>query len=210
MHASLRSALVRKKCNFIAPLAFIHDLLIAFAPFLTHCCKGKRVCLNTIEMSNVQIIKIDLHAITISMYLDVDWNDDRLSIINGSQSIYLGSADQKILWAPEIVIGTNMVSRTIEKENFILKKDNIKGALACKRFILSTTVKCEMDFKKFPFDKHVCNLEVGTTNLELHIYQGLLVLQGIEALPKILVRLRDFLLKKSLKGQLGSNPVTYF
>ena len=127
-----------------------------------------RVCLIKIEISNVQIIRIDLHAITISMYLDVDWNDDRLSIINGSQSIYLSYADQKMLWAPEIVIGTNMVSRTMEQENFILKKDPFKdGALACKRFILSTTVKCEMDFQKFPFDKHICNLEVGLKNSEL-------------------------------------------
>lgn len=31
-----------------------------------------------------------------------------------------------------------------------------------KAYQLSATVKCEMDFQKFPFDEHVCNLEVGS------------------------------------------------
>ena len=30
-----------------------------------------------------------------------------------------------------------------------------------KRFDLSTMIKCDMDFQKFPFDKHICNLEVS-------------------------------------------------
>ena len=32
---------------------------------------------------------------------------------------------------------------------------------AMKKFYLSTTIKCDMDFQNFPFDEHVCNLEVS-------------------------------------------------
>ena len=32
---------------------------------------------------------------------------------------------------------------------------------AMKNYYLSTTIKCNMDFQKFPFDDHTCDLEVS-------------------------------------------------
>ena len=63
-------------------------------------------------MSNVQIITIEKPTITISsMYLKVDWKGWRLKINPASQSICISQIDQKRLWSPQIVIGTNMVSQ---------------------------------------------------------------------------------------------------
>ena len=80
---------------------------------------AKGLYLQNIEMSNVQIITIEKQTITISMYLKVDWKDNRVKINPSSQSIYLSQLDQKRLWSPQIVIGTNMVSQNKEEE-FVL------------------------------------------------------------------------------------------
>ena len=112
-----------------------------------------------------------MHTIRISMSLRVNWNDKRVSVIAGAQSIYLSTKDQKRIWSPSIAITSNKISLKIEEEEFILKKksddptystfaiDN--GAIASKNYISVTTlVKCEMNFQIFPFDQHTCKLEV--------------------------------------------------
>ena len=114
------------------------------------------------------------------MSLKINWNDKRVSVIDGSQSIYLRTEDQKRIWSPRIAIATHMRSQKIEQAEFILRKkseylfdyanDNGAGAIATKYYIFSALVNCEMDFQHFPFDKHACNLEVRTP-LSFQIYK---------------------------------------
>ena len=121
---------------------------------------AKGVYLQNIEMSNVQIITIEKQTVSISMYLKVEWTDWRVTMnIPLSQSVYLSQKDQKRLWSPQILIGTNMVSQNKDEEFVLTQGDSPK---ATKIFILNTVVKCEMEFQNFPFDKHVCTLEVST------------------------------------------------
>ena len=120
---------------------------------------AKGVYLQNIEMSNVQIITIEKQTISISMYLRIEWTDWRVKMNPLSQSIYLSQKDQKRLWSPQILIGTNMVSQNKDEEFVLTQGDSPK---ATKIFILNTVVKCEMEFQNFPFDKHVCKLEVST------------------------------------------------
>ena len=120
---------------------------------------AKGVYLQNIEMSNVQIITIEKQTISISMYLRIEWTDWRVKMNPLSQSIYLSQKDQKRLWSPQILIGTNMVSQNKDEEFVLTQGDPPK---ATKIFILNTVVKCEMEFQNFPFDKHVCKLEVST------------------------------------------------
>ena len=113
-----------------------------------------------------------MHTIRISMSLTVNWNDKRVSVIAGSQSIYLSTKDQKRIWSPHLVIASNKITLKKEEEEFILKKkpdlehnsifaiDN--GAIASNYVIFNTLVKCEMDFQTFPFDQHTCKIEVCT------------------------------------------------
>ena len=78
--------------------------------------------------------------------------------------IYLSIDDQKKIWAPQIVIGSNMVSKTKDEEEFGVQKTLYTYPHHCeatKKFYLRTSVICDMHFDHFPFDKHVCNLEVS-------------------------------------------------
>ena len=49
------------------------------------------------------------------MYLKVDWKYWRAKINPASEAIYLSQMDQKRLWSPQIVIGTNLVSQNKDK-----------------------------------------------------------------------------------------------
>ena len=71
--------------------------------------------------------------------------------------------EQKQIWSPKIVIGTNMMSETKQAEEIEVNypcKEWCWESLV-KTFFLHTTVKCEMDFQTFPFDNHTCNIEVN-------------------------------------------------
>ena len=98
------------------------------------------------------------------MSLKVNWNDKRVSVIAGSQSIYLSTKDQKRIWSPHLVIASSKISLKKEEEEFSLEKkpdskydglislDN--GAIASTYVLFNTLIKCEMDFETFPFDQH--------------------------------------------------------
>ena len=117
-----------------------------------------------ITLSNIQIIEIGTDEITISMNTRIKWRDYRLTF--GVAKALLSVEDQKQIWSPRIVIGTNVVSKTKEAEEIEVSNwcnSNIKWCSKNleKTFPLLTTVKCEMDFQKFPFDNHTCNIEVS-------------------------------------------------
>lgn len=122
-----------------------------------------------IEISNIQVIEIDVHSLTISMYLTTSWGESRLKLFtrNDEEKIFLNRNDQKLLWSPQINIATNMASQKIEGDDFFVNKvkgpvrrDFIPPTHVSKNVFLTTRVKCEMEFYAFPFDKHICTLEV--------------------------------------------------
>ena len=117
-----------------------------------------------IALSNIQIIEISSNGITISMNTRIKWSDYRLTF--GVAKSLLSMEDQKQVWSPRIVIGTNVVSKTKEAEEIEASYWCNSNRKWCsknleKTFPLLTTVKCEMDFQKFPFDNHTCNIEVS-------------------------------------------------
>ena len=111
-----------------------------------------------IRLSNVQVIDIGSNVITVSMNTRIKWKDHRLEL--GVKKVILSMEDQKQLWSPNIVIGTNMMSKSKEDDEFQVKKYANETTIY-HSFYLHTTVKCEMDFQKFPFDKHNCYIEVS-------------------------------------------------
>ena len=113
------------------------------------------------------------------MYLTTSWGESRLKSFtrNDEEKIFLNQDDQKLLWSPRIVITTNMASQKIEGDDFFVTK--VKGPVplvfippthVSKNVFLTTRVKCEMEFYSFPFDKHICKLEVGKILIFLEIY----------------------------------------
>ena len=119
-----------------------------------------------IKIRNLQVIQIDIHSITVSMKMEIEWWEYRLHMSTAEgQIIYLSEEDQKQIWSPQIVIGNNMVSEIKNREEFGFYNNWNQiypyRYIGKKSFYLGTTVNCDMDFNDFPFDDHICELEVS-------------------------------------------------
>ena len=74
-----------------------------------------------ISISNFQVIGIGTQTLTLSMYMDITWFDNRPileSSIIGSKMIFLSMDDKKKIWSPNIIIPSNMISKNVEDEEF--------------------------------------------------------------------------------------------
>ena len=130
-----------------------------------------------VKISNAQVIEIDAHTltITVSMDLAIIWDDHRLQLATEKafEVVYLSANDEKEIWSPQIVVGSNMVAQDRQGEEIALtrrcrkieclKKGGITGT---KNVQLTTKIRCEMDFQTFPFDDHACNLEVSVKKIQ--------------------------------------------
>ena len=137
-----------------------------------------------IEMFAVQIIEFDvkLQQFTIRMGLKINWTEKRLlwkisSLVDGLTNVPLNT-----IWSPQIDIQSVEVSekRTQELMEVIMDFQSeiskweyrskdwgnydiyfVQSSSAKMKFFLTTTVKCSMNFRMFPFDSHICKLEVS-------------------------------------------------
>ena len=89
------------------------------------------------------------------MGLSVRWKDSRMRLYRN----WLSLNGDKRIWSPEIVIWSPMVSQVNNGEVYVTQDSG--GILVSKDLSLNTQVKCEMDYQTFPFDKHICYLEVN-------------------------------------------------
>ena len=128
-----------------------------------------------VKMSHAQIIEIDAHTLTITVSLDlgITWDDHRLQLATEKafEVVYLSANDEKEIWSPQIVVRSNMVAQDRQGEEIALTRRCGKieclhyrgGITGTKNVQLTTKIRCEMDFQTFPFDKHICNIEVSTS-----------------------------------------------
>ena len=130
-----------------------------------------------------EIIEFDvkLQQFTIRMGFIINWTEKRLllknsSFVNGWINVPLNT-----IWSPQIDIQSIEVSdkkRTMEliqmdSQSEIITWDFdsdsehhwtiyfVQSSSARMEFSLTTTVKCSMNFETFPFDSHICKLEVS-------------------------------------------------
>ena len=118
-----------------------------------------------IEMSNVEVIEIGLNTLTISMHLSITWKDNRFLLFRNTTNLekfYLSKDEQKGIWSPQIVVGTKKLFKNELQLEFGVYKIFPKGkAISVSNKVdLTTKVKCQLDFQLFPFDTHLCKLEV--------------------------------------------------
>ena len=116
-----------------------------------------------IQLDNLQIIEIDVSKISLSMNMDIRWFEPRVHLATPpGTTIYLRAKDEMNIWSPEIVTVNNIVSQEKEREEFGIKETHYyMFPVAVKKFYMITTMKCDMDFHYYPFDQHVCILEVS-------------------------------------------------
>ena len=122
----------------------------------------------SIELSNIQITEIGdkLGQLTLIMDLEVHWNDNRIQLIKENVPIFLSNEDQNHIWSPQFRIGTDLISHNKQGDDeIILIKEYLSNqsyvVSAHKLTYLSTTFKCEMNLKDYPFDYHNCTIEVS-------------------------------------------------
>ena len=118
-----------------------------------------------IRMRDVQVISIGTNTITIGMTFAVSWFDYRLKNWNYPPkdywlSIWLNKDFKNLIWFPSIIANNLVSQKKIDKQFILFRWGNNPIPLIISKFYLSITVNCEMDFQTYPFDKHVCNLEV--------------------------------------------------
>ena len=124
--------------------------------------KGKKEV--HIEISNFQVNEITIHTLTLRMKVEVLWSDYRTTVDKSFADhfrIYLNPGEEKMIWSPQLVIGRNVVKSTIEREEIGVIKSSSGTNHMFKSFYMSTKITCHMDFQTFPFDKHICHLEVS-------------------------------------------------
>ena len=128
--------------------------------------KYKNMILNlNIEMSSVEVIEIGLKTMTISMHLSITWTDPRFLLFRSTENLekfYLSKDEQKGIWSPQIVVGTKKLFKNELQLEFGVYKIFPKGKAisVTKKIDLTAKVKCQLDFQLFPFDRHLCKLEV--------------------------------------------------
>ena len=137
-----------------------------------------------LEMFAVEIIEFDVKSqqFTIRMGLRINWSENRLKLLSSSLVDGWMTVPSNTIWSPKIDIQSVEVSEKRTQElievrtesysevsqwDFRSKKwDNyihyfMQSSSAKMKFSLTTTVKCSMNFRMFPFDSHICKLEVS-------------------------------------------------
>ena len=123
-----------------------------------------------INMSKIEVIEINAHTLTISMHQRITWKDFRIQLFIDSteeitedlEKFQLTKDEQKVIWSPQIVIGTNKMSqieRGLEYGMLKIKQKKKWVKILSKDVDLTVIVKCDYQ-STFPFDKHICVLEV--------------------------------------------------
>ena len=112
-------------------------------------------------LHQIQVIEIDSNSISIRLVSIVNWREHRLELITGFQFVYLTEADLKRIWFPHLFVN-DMISFDLKHDEYVLSKNETIGNVLVIENIYSfmTKVKCEMDFLEFPFDEHLCIIEV--------------------------------------------------
>ena len=154
-----------------------HKLLIQYPPTMnwgdlqkcswcSECSQCYTPTILNFTIGSVEVVEIDVDALTISMNLKTFWKDQRPVLMTRTslEIIHLGMDEEKEIWLPRIGIWSNRMSQNIQRKQFCLRKSSNSttyGAEVLKDFSITTKVKCAMDFQTFPFDKHSCILEVN-------------------------------------------------
>ena len=73
----------------------------------------------TIKIANLQVIEIDSHAITLSMYFIVQWKEHRVILnVPPLTTAFIKQKDQGRIWSPNFLIANNKMLEDKEREEF--------------------------------------------------------------------------------------------
>ena len=133
-----------------------------------------------IEMSQFQVQSINEDSIGMSFFFKVNWVDQRLQVLQFKRSkdypFTLDESQQKNIWIPHLELKTEIISNEKKVDHVTAGiRGNFtpnspidvgpegwvtSGAWVEQGISVITRVACELDFKRFPFDHHVCSIQV--------------------------------------------------
>ena len=133
-----------------------------------------------IEISEFLVKSINKESVEISFYYKVDWVDERLQVLQFEQfkdhPFPLDEDQQKSIWIPHLRLETEEISweKKVDhvtagiRGNFTPNSPidvgsegwATSGAWVEQGIYVMTEVACVLDFKRFPFDHHVCSIKV--------------------------------------------------
>ena len=166
-----------------------------------------------IAISKFEVICIRDQDLTLSFELQETWFDNRLQILNYKWSwekldmeldenkrfFKLAESEQDALWVPKLEIETHLISENTEFQHFYLSYlQNINSTHASKKLSLTTTAKCELNFKYFPFDRHHCSINVSITLLLHPRKKYLLIFKIYTPFYSLRIKKMKHMLKNSL------------
>ena len=83
-----------------------------------------------INITNLQVIEIDSHAITLSMDFFVYWKERRVILnVPPLYMAFIKRKDQSKIWSPNFLIANNKMLENKEREVFGFTKDSEPGTL---------------------------------------------------------------------------------
>ena len=115
-----------------------------------------------------------------NFFFKVDWVDQRLQVLQFKRikdyPFTLDESQQKNIWIPRLELKTEMISNEKKVDHVTAGiRGNFKpnspidvgpegwvtsGAWVEQGIYVITEVACVLDFKRFPFDHHVCSIKV--------------------------------------------------
>ena len=133
-----------------------------------------------IELSQFQVQSINEDSIGMSFFFKVNWVDQRLQVLQFKRSkdypFTLDESQQKNIWIPRLELKTEMISNEKKVDHVTAGiRGNFtpnspidvgpegwvtSGAWVKQEISLTIEVACDLNFKRFPFDQHVCSIEV--------------------------------------------------
>ena len=121
-----------------------------------------------VEISEIQIKRIRKYSMEIKFYFKVKWVDQRLQVLQfqftpDDYPFILQESEQESIWIPPLKL-TSMISNGVDVD-YVQAGPRIlgnftSGAWVAQSNYVNAEVECELDFKTFPFDHHVCRIEV--------------------------------------------------
>ena len=136
-----------------------------------------------VELSDILVTEIDdrLGQVTLNLEVTLEWDEHRLLVFS-NESVKI---DPELIWTPNFQLETELVSKSKIEEDKVTAVNNYEkmynakciGGTECnlearnenfqiptarmkKLSYIRTTFVCDMEFYSFPFEEHICKLEV--------------------------------------------------
>jgi hypothetical protein len=121
----------------------------------------------------VSLMLLDIYGIDyldftmdLNLYMRFSWIDNRVSM-NNTENVDVDVNFIHNLWVPDIYIydlKTLQTRKTIRAEEGLSINREDRNTKVTYGFEAEVVIVCPIDYSEFPFNSHICNLKIGSSN----------------------------------------------